>query len=213
MGRALQLPLVMFVAAVSAEAFPLEFTVGGGARIAHDRFTAIRTTFGPGWALTEQISSENHGGYCLETGIAGSGLGRWTPFVQAGWSFDRSALRGGAAPQFLRSRGASLLAGVSRSFNAVFTDVTLSAATGFDWEKVEQQNGYFGGTRFGSDAPVAAAGVSLDSPLFTGLWTTVGYRYVYKRSAWTSWSEDGVDYAFSPRRERHILSLGLIFKP
>ena len=38
---------------------------------------------------------------------------------------------------------------------------TLSAGAGFDLERVEQQNGFFGGTRFASDAPLAAAGINV----------------------------------------------------
>ncbi|MRR08771.1 hypothetical protein EG831_01490 [bacterium] len=219
MGPASRISLVVFLAGAAAGAFPLEFTARGGSRITRDYLAGVRTVDAGGTTLTERILSENRGGYCLEAECAVTVLGRWTPTLAAGWSLDRTVLRGDAATQYLRSRGLLLLAGVSRPFGAVFTDVALSAGAGFDWEAVEQQNLGFGAaspaaaSRFSSDAPVLAAGISLDAPLFGPVWTTAGYRYLHKLAVTRSWSVDGVDYTFTPRRHRHYLMIGLSLRP
>ncbi|MCU0606449.1 MAG: hypothetical protein MUF78_03280 [Candidatus Edwardsbacteria bacterium] len=219
MGRALRISLVVFLGGAAAGAFPLEFTVRGGSRITRDRFAGEQVLSGGGQTMIGTIVSENIGGYCLEAECAVTALGRWTPFLATGWSFDRSVLRDVSASQYLRSRGVLLLAGVSRSFGAVFTDVALSAGAGFEWETVESQTPYFGVTRFSSgavfssDAPVAAAGVSLDAPLFGPVWTTASYRYLHKLAVARTVDGYCAEYEFTPRRHRHYLMVGLSFRP
>jgi hypothetical protein len=191
----------------------LEFNVSGGVRMTRDKLSASRTTVAPGYTLEQFAASENRGGYCLETGIAWTGMGRFAPVCLAYYSFDRSKLRPASAPQYLRSSGLAVIPGMRCGADLSFTYLTVVAGAGYDWEAVEQQNPYFGGQRISAGGPVAAAGLSFDSPLFLGIWTTLGYTFPRKWCSPPDWSDQGVRYSFAPGRARHYVTFGLSIKP
>jgi hypothetical protein len=190
-----------------------EFNLSGGLRVAHDLFTASRTTTAPGYSLVEFASSENRGGYCLEAGVTYAGLGRLAPFGLANYSFDRSKLKSVSVPQYLRSRGLTAIAGASYTVDLTFGRFIARAGAGYDWETSGQQNPYFPGFRFRNNAPAALAGVSFEAPLFLGVGTSLGYTLVYKRCPSSSWSDQSVQYSFMSDRNRHYLLFGFSIKP
>lgn len=191
----------------------IEFSLSGGVRLARDRFTANQTIAAPGSVVERYVLSENRGGYCLEAGVACAGLWRFAPVCFVDYFCDRAAISSAPAEQYLRSRGGTVIAGLSYPLDLSFVTLTAVAGAGYEWETVEQQNEYFGGMGFANSAPAAAAGLRLDSPLFMGIWTSLGYKYVYTRCSPAGWSDQDIRYTFTPRRERHLITFGLTYKP